>query len=87
MREVLNYPWPGNIRELKNLVHRLLIQGGSEEIQLEEIELQITTRTAARRLWPAFHRASSAALPDHSTASTSFSPRAARGRAKRPTPA
>ena len=23
-----NYPWPGNIRELKNLVHRLLIQGG-----------------------------------------------------------
>ena len=33
-----NYPWPGNIRELKNLVHRLLIQGGSEEIHLEEIE-------------------------------------------------
>src|SRR5687768_16776855 len=30
-----NYPWPGNIRELKNLVHRLLIQGGSEEIHLE----------------------------------------------------
>ena len=24
-----NYPWPGNIRELKNLVHRLLIQGGA----------------------------------------------------------
>jgi len=42
-----NYPWPGNIRELKNLVHRLLIQGGSEEIHLEEIERQITARTAA----------------------------------------
>jgi DNA-binding NtrC family response regulator len=39
-----NYPWPGNIRELKNLVHRLLIQGGTEEIHLEEIERQIAAR-------------------------------------------
>jgi DNA-binding NtrC family response regulator len=37
-----NYPWPGNIRELKNLVHRLLIQGGQEEIRLDEIEREIT---------------------------------------------
>jgi DNA-binding NtrC family response regulator len=36
-----NYPWPGNIRELMNLVHRLLIQGGPEEIRLEEIEREI----------------------------------------------
>ena len=28
-----NYPWPGNMRELKNLVHRLLIRGGTEEIR------------------------------------------------------
>jgi len=40
-----NYPWPGNMRELRNLVHRLLIQGGTEEIQLEEIERQIAART------------------------------------------
>jgi DNA-binding NtrC family response regulator len=40
-----NYPWPGNIRELKNLAHRLLIQGGSEEIRLEEIEEQIAAQT------------------------------------------
>jgi len=40
-----NYPWPGNIRELKNLVHRLLIQGGSEEIRLEEIEREIASQT------------------------------------------
>ncbi|HET7202187.1 MAG TPA: sigma-54 dependent transcriptional regulator [Steroidobacteraceae bacterium] len=39
-----NYPWPGNIRELKNLVHRLLIQGGPEEIRLEEIEQQIASQ-------------------------------------------
>ena len=31
-----NYSWPGNIRELKNLVQRLLILGGDPEIELEE---------------------------------------------------
>ena len=33
-----NYPWPGNIRNLKNIVHRLLILGGDEEISLKEVE-------------------------------------------------
>ncbi len=42
-----NYPWPGNIRELKNLVHRLLIQGGTEEIALQEIEREIAAQTPA----------------------------------------
>jgi DNA-binding NtrC family response regulator len=42
-----NYPWPGNIRELKNLVHRLLIQGGPEEIRLEEIEREIAAKAPA----------------------------------------
>ena len=42
-----NYPWPGNIRELKNLVHRLLIQGGTEEIRLEEIEREIAVQAPA----------------------------------------
>ncbi|HTY50572.1 MAG TPA: sigma-54 dependent transcriptional regulator [Steroidobacteraceae bacterium] len=36
-----NYPWPDNIRELKNLVQRLLIQGGPEEIRLDEIEREL----------------------------------------------
>jgi DNA-binding NtrC family response regulator len=38
-----NYPWPGNTRELKNLVHRLLLLGGDEEIRLEEIERELAT--------------------------------------------
>jgi DNA-binding NtrC family response regulator len=38
-----NYPWPGNIRELKNLVQRLLILGGEEEIKLDEIERELAT--------------------------------------------
>jgi DNA-binding NtrC family response regulator len=41
-----NYPWPGNIRELKNLVHRLLIRGGEEEIELAEIEREVAARAA-----------------------------------------
>jgi len=39
-----NYPWPGNIRELKNLVQRLLILGGEEEIKLEEIERELASQ-------------------------------------------
>jgi DNA-binding NtrC family response regulator len=33
-----HYAWPGNIRELKNLVQRLLILGAGEEIQATEVE-------------------------------------------------
>ena len=32
------YPWPGNSRELKNLVQRMLILGGDAVIDLEDIE-------------------------------------------------
>ncbi len=38
-----NYLWPGNIRELKNLVQRLLILGNDEEISLEEVETTLST--------------------------------------------
>ncbi len=36
-----NYPWPENVRELKNLVRRLLITGTDEEISLDEVEKEI----------------------------------------------
>ena len=39
-----NYPWPDNVRELRTLVHRLLIQGGQEEIRLEEIERELAVQ-------------------------------------------
>jgi two-component system, NtrC family, nitrogen regulation response regulator NtrX len=41
-----NYPWPDNLRELRNLVHRLLIQGGPEEIRLEEIERELAMQSS-----------------------------------------
>jgi two-component system nitrogen regulation response regulator NtrX len=33
-----NYPWPGNLRELKNLVRHMLTVDGPEEIGLRELE-------------------------------------------------
>jgi len=39
-----NYGWPGNIRELKNLVQRLLILGAGEEIEVEEVEQALSSQ-------------------------------------------
>jgi two-component system nitrogen regulation response regulator NtrX len=39
-----NYPWPGNVHELRNLVQRLLILGGPEEIALAEIERELAVQ-------------------------------------------
>jgi len=36
-----NYPWPGNVQELRNLVRRLLVRGGTEEISLADIEHEL----------------------------------------------
>jgi len=41
-----NYPWPGNVAELKNLVQRVLILGVGEEIRLEEIERELAVKLA-----------------------------------------
>ena len=41
-----NYPWPGNLGELKNLVQRVLILGVGEEIRLEEIERELAVKLA-----------------------------------------
>jgi len=37
-----NYPWPDNVRELKNLVRRLLLSDNSDDISLEEVEAEIS---------------------------------------------
>ncbi|MEO6080918.1 MAG: sigma-54 dependent transcriptional regulator [Steroidobacteraceae bacterium] len=40
-----NYPWPGNLRELRGQVRRMLARGGAEEISLDEIESEIAAHT------------------------------------------
>ncbi|MCH9027225.1 MAG: sigma-54-dependent Fis family transcriptional regulator [Proteobacteria bacterium] len=42
-----NYPWLGNVRELRNLVQRHLIMSKEEEISLEEIENDIAAQPAS----------------------------------------
>jgi len=37
-----NYPWPDNVRELKNLVRRLLLTGTDEDISLTEVEAEVS---------------------------------------------
>jgi two-component system nitrogen regulation response regulator NtrX len=42
-----NYPWPDNVRELRNLTRRFLHNTGPEEIGLEEVERELSAQTAA----------------------------------------
>ncbi|HEX4378330.1 MAG TPA: sigma-54 dependent transcriptional regulator [Steroidobacteraceae bacterium] len=42
-----NYPWPDNVRELRNLTRRFLHNPGQEEIGLEEVERELQAQTPA----------------------------------------
>lgn len=42
-----NYDWPGNLRELTNLIQRLLIVGSGHEIDVDEIEAALGETTPA----------------------------------------
>ena len=41
LNRLRRYSWPGNLRELKNLVQRLLILGEAESIDLQEVEIAL----------------------------------------------
>ena len=41
------YPWPGNVLELKNLVQRLLIMGGEGEIEQDEVAPMLSLQIAS----------------------------------------
>ncbi len=51
-----DYDWPGNIRELKNFVQRLLILGATENVEVSEINMMLGLRPEAHPnpLFPGF---------------------------------
>ena len=47
-----NYVWPGNIRELQNLVQRSLISGGTSSVEIDEIEPMLSQEPAPAGAMP-----------------------------------
>lgn len=45
-----NYSWPGNIRELRNLVQRLMILGAGDDIELDEVKTALGSIAALPKL-------------------------------------
>jgi two-component system nitrogen regulation response regulator GlnG len=44
------YSWPGNVRQLENVVKRLVFTGGADEISLTEVEMTLANQPAAEPL-------------------------------------
>src|SRR6202042_2964428 len=42
-----SYAWPGNLRELRNVVERAVILAGGERIELQDLPEQFTRNSAA----------------------------------------
>ena len=45
IKELKNYPWPGNIRELRNVVERLVLLAEGDAVEREEVQLTLPATT------------------------------------------
>ena len=43
---LVEYNWPGNIRELKNVIERAIILGNDEQLLLENLPLEIVAKAS-----------------------------------------
>ena len=53
---LVEYPWPGNIRELKNVIERAIILENEETLLLEHLPQEIVARTAGAGAGPVSFR-------------------------------
>ncbi len=53
LRALMNYPWKGNVRELENLIERILLLSDQESISLHDIPHEILTADHATTNLPA----------------------------------
>ncbi|MEZ5285349.1 MAG: sigma-54 dependent transcriptional regulator [Vicinamibacterales bacterium] len=49
MQALSEAPWPGNVRQLENVVERLLVTARREVIELDDLPAEVRTPAAARR--------------------------------------
>jgi len=50
MEILLNYPWPGNIRELRNVIERAVVLSGSDRIGVAELPERLKTARSGKEV-------------------------------------
>jgi transcriptional regulator with PAS, ATPase and Fis domain len=45
MNVLCEYSWPGNVRQLQNVIERIVVTGRSEVVQVEDLPLELRTQT------------------------------------------
>ncbi|MDP9268732.1 MAG: sigma-54 dependent transcriptional regulator [Acidobacteriota bacterium] len=57
MRALEQYPFPGNVRELRNLIERALVYGSGGEILVEDLPAHVAAKTGAKQTLEQLERA------------------------------
>ena len=47
MNVLCEYAWPGNVRQLQNVIERIVVSGRSEVVQVEDLPFELRTQTSA----------------------------------------
>ena len=55
MAALMAYPWPGNVREMENVLQRLALGGAGDTIELEDLPAEFRQRPRAGLEEPLFH--------------------------------